>query len=221
MSSCRRTRNATPRSASCALRWQDMSKTYVVIGASTGLGQETARALARANRVIVCGRDVERLIGAVPDAKSAVRVDLTDLRDVERAAFELRALGPIDGLVCNAGVQHTGAPAFTRDGFEETFAVNHLAHFAMVMHLARDLAPGARVAFIGSETFDPTARMARRFGFRGGMYTDAHALARGDGDRSPGVDDAQRARDAYATSKLCNLLAMAAIARRVPAERFA
>jgi NAD(P)-dependent dehydrogenase (short-subunit alcohol dehydrogenase family) len=196
-----------------------MSKTYVVVGASTGLGQETARILARANRVIVCGRDVERVIGAVPGAKSAVRVDLTDLRDVERAAFELRALGPIDGLVCNAGVQHTGAPAFTRDGFEETFAVNHLAHFAMVMHLARDLAPGARVAFIGSGTLDPADRGARRFGFRGGQYTDAHALARGDGD--PAVDEAQRARDRYATSKLCNLLAMAAIARRVPAERFA
>jgi len=64
-----------------------MSKTYVVVGASSGLGQETARVLAREHRVIVCGRDPERLIDAVPGAKSAIRVDLTDLRDVERAGF--------------------------------------------------------------------------------------------------------------------------------------
>jgi NAD(P)-dependent dehydrogenase (short-subunit alcohol dehydrogenase family) len=196
-----------------------MARSFVVVGASTGLGRETARRLARADRVIVAGRDVARTGAAVPDAHAALRVDLTDLGDVARFASELAAHGPFDGVVCNAGVQQHGEPSFTRNGFEETFGVNHLAHFALVMRLAPQLAPGARVAFIGSGTLEPESRSARRFGFRGGRYTDARALARGDGDMTTGV--AQRARDRYATSKLCNLLTVAAIARRVPAARFA
>lgn len=194
-----------------------MTRTIVVVGASTGLGRATARALARDARVIVAGRDVARTRAAVPAAHAAMRVDLESLADVARFARELAAHGPLDGIVCNAGIQHTGAPRMTRDGFEATFGVNHLAHFALVMHAVPLLATGARVAFVGSGTLDPEDRGARRFGFRGGRYSDAKSLARGDGDAA--VDDAQRARDRYATSKLCNLLTVSAIARRVPAQR--
>ena len=196
-----------------------MTRTFVVVGASTGLGRETARRLARDHRVIVAGRDVERMRAAVPDAHATLRVDLADLADVARFTDELSAHGPLDGVVCNAGIQHTHATVYTRDGFEETFAVNHLAHFAIAMRVVPQLAPGARLAFIGSGTLDPDDRGARRFGFRGGRYSDARALARGDGD--PTADAGQLARDRYATSKLCNLLTMAAIARRVPASRVA
>jgi len=196
-----------------------MTRTFVVVGASTGLGREAARALARSHRVIVAGRDVEATRAAVPAAHAALRVDLADLGDVRRFVGALAASGPLDGVVCNAGVQHTGATVITRDGFEETFAVNHLAHFAIAMQVVPQLAAGARLAFVGSGTLDPADRGARRFGFRGGRYSDARALARGDAD--PAADAAQVARDRYATSKLCNLLTMAAIARRVPAARFA
>jgi NAD(P)-dependent dehydrogenase (short-subunit alcohol dehydrogenase family) len=195
-----------------------MARTFVIVGASTGLGRETARVLAGEHRVIVAGRDVERVRAAVPAAHAVLRVDLTKLGDVARFVTELAAHGPLDGVVCNAGIQHTGAPVLT-DGLEETFAVNHLAHFAIAMRVVPQLAPGARLAFVGSSTLDPADRGARRFGFRGGRYSDAAALARGDGD--PAADPAQQARDRYATSKLCNLLTMAAIARRVPAARFA
>jgi NAD(P)-dependent dehydrogenase (short-subunit alcohol dehydrogenase family) len=177
-----------------------MTSTYLVIGASTGLGRETARALARDHRVIVAGRNAE----------ADVNVDLRDLADVARAASELRAKGPFAGVVCNAGVQQTGEPTFTTDKLEETFAVNHLAHFAMVLKLS--LAPGTRVALIGSGTLDPDNAGARRFGFRGGRYTTARALAAGKGD--PDVGAAQNARDRYATSKLCNLLTVQALAQR-------
>jgi len=177
-----------------------MTSTYLVIGASTGLGRETARALARDHRVVVAGRNAE----------ADVNVDLRDLADIARAAGELRALGPFAGVVCNAGVQHSGEPTFTTDKLEETFAVNHLAHLAMVLQLA--LAPGTRVALIGSGTLDPDNAGARRFGFRGGRYTTARALAAGEGD--PDASAAQNARDRYATSKLCNLLTVQALAQR-------
>jgi NAD(P)-dependent dehydrogenase (short-subunit alcohol dehydrogenase family) len=188
-----------------------MTRTIVIIGASTGLGRATARTLAREHQVIVAGRDLERTQAAVPGAR-ALRVDLADLTDVQRFGRELRMLGPIHGLVCNAGQQDTGAPTFTRDGHESTFAINHLAHFMIVMSALPVLAPAARVVLIGSGTLEPDG--ATLFKFRGARYTDARSLARGDGD--PGVDDGQRARDRYATSKLCNLLTMAAIARRAP-----
>ena len=139
-----------------------MARTFVVVGASTGLGRATARALARTDRVIVAGRDVARTQAAVPGAHAALRVDLTSLGDVARFAGELAAHGPLDGIVCNAGVQQVGAPPITRDGIEETFAVNHLAHFALVMRAAPQLAPGARVAFVGSGTFDPRDAGTRR-----------------------------------------------------------
>jgi len=194
-----------------------MASTFVVVGASTGLGRAAARALAREHRVVVAGRDLERTRAAVPGAHVALRVDLADLGDVARLAGELAAYGPLAGLVCNAGVQHRAAPAYTRDGFEETFAVNHLAHFALALQVLPQLAPGARIAWIGSGTLEPEDRGARRFGFRGGRYSDARALSRGDGDDA--ADAGQRARDRYATSKLCNLLTMAALARRIPASR--
>lgn len=178
-----------------------MTSPFLIIGASTGLGRETARSLARDHRVITAGRNAE----------ADVKVDLRSLADVTRAAKELAALGPFAGIVCNAGIQESGAPRFTDDKIVESFAVNHLAHFALVLHLAGSLAPHARVAFIGSGTLDPENAGARRFGFRGGLYTTAKQLAAGEGDAP---NEAQGARDRYATSKLCNLLTVQALARR-------
>jgi NAD(P)-dependent dehydrogenase (short-subunit alcohol dehydrogenase family) len=190
---------------------------FVVVGASTGLGRATALRLLRdGHRVLVAGRDVARTEAAVPTA-TALRVDLTDLADVRRFTAELVGHGPLAGIICNAGVQVVGPITRSRDGHEETFAVNHLAHFAIVLGAAAALAPAARVLFVGSSTLDPDDRGARMFGFRGGRYTTARELAAGDGDRA--VSDAQRGLDRYATSKLCNLLAMDAIARRT--QRFA
>jgi NAD(P)-dependent dehydrogenase (short-subunit alcohol dehydrogenase family) len=190
----------------------------VVVGASTGLGRATARLLAADHPVIAAGRDVAATRAAVPAAE-VLPVDLARLADVRRLAADLAARGPIAGLVCNAGVQDAGAPSFTADGHETTFAVNHLAHTALVLHLLPAFAPGARVVFVGSGTLDPDKALARRTGYRGGRYTSARALAAGDGD--PAVSDAQRARDRYATSKLCNVLTMRALAARVPAARVA
>lgn len=200
--------------------------TYAVIGASAGLGLATVVALARAgHRVIAAGRDVDRTRAAIARAAGphaarvdVRRVDLADLADVRRFARELAAGGPmLAGIACNAGVQHARELRRTADGLEETFAVNHLAHVTLVELAMAALAPGARIVFVGSRTHDPRDPGARRFGFRGGRYTDARALADGTGD--PTVDAPQQARDRYATSKLCNLLASFDLARRIPAER--
>lgn len=177
-----------------------MTSTFLVIGASTGLGRATAEALARSHRVVTVGRH----------AGADIPADLRNLDDVARAAAAAKPRGPFAGIACNAGTQDAGEPSFTAAGIEQTFAVNVLAHLAFLAHLAP--ARATRVGFVGSSTLDPDDRGARRFGFRGGRYTDAASLAAGT--RDPAVDAAQNARDRYATSKLCDLLLVRALARR-------
>ncbi|HEY0255012.1 MAG TPA: SDR family NAD(P)-dependent oxidoreductase [Kofleriaceae bacterium] len=177
-----------------------MTSTFLVIGASTGLGRATAETLARTHRVITVGRH----------AGADVKADLRSLDDIARAAAELKRFGPFAGIACNAGIQDAGEPNLTPSGIEQTFAVNVLSHIAMLAHLAP--AKGTRIGFVGSGTLDPENRGARRFGFRGGIYTDVQSLAAGTKD--PAVSTVQNARDRYATSKLCNLLTVRALAKR-------
>ncbi len=133
----------------------------VVTGANTGLGFETARALAgRGASVTLAVRDVEkgkqaaaRIADTVPGARLNVQqLDLTSLESIRAAADELRAAHPrIDLLINNAGVMHTPHQT-TKDGFELQFGTNHLGHFALTgLLLDRMLAvPGSRVVTVSS-----------------------------------------------------------------------
>ena len=132
----------------------------VVTGASSGLGLQTALALARRGaRVVLAVRDVEgrgpdaeRLIRAeVPDAALEVRrLDLADLDSVRGFAADLPHDG-LDLLVNNAGVMALPRRT-TRDGFEMQFGTNHLGHFALTgLLLPRLLArPAPRVVTVSS-----------------------------------------------------------------------
>ena len=119
-------------------------RTAVVTGATTGLGRETARALASAGaRVVVCGRTVEKCEASAeairatePDADLAVQsFDLADLATVRDGADALLANHPsIDILVNNAGVMFT-PEGKTAQGFETQFGTNHLGHFVLTNRL--------------------------------------------------------------------------------------
>lgn len=112
----------------------------LVTGPTSGIGFETARALAaRGAMVLLAGRSPERLDAAaariserVPGAQLAsVGCDVADLASVRAAASEVMASRPpVDLLILNAGVM---APPrqVTVDGFELQFATNHLGHFAL------------------------------------------------------------------------------------------
>jgi len=136
-------------------------RTAVVTGANSGIGFETARALAAkgARVVLACrseekGRDAERrLRAALPDADARLEsLDLGSLASVRRFAEKLSAEeGRIDLLVNNAGVM---MPPYgkTADGFETQLGTNHLGHFALTgLLLPRVLAtPKARVVSVSS-----------------------------------------------------------------------
>jgi protochlorophyllide reductase len=192
--------------------------TYLVTGATQGLGRAIAAALAGLPEahVVLGVRDVERgaqvarELGAHVEAR---RLDLASLSDVRRFAAEWQ--GPLAGLVNNAGVQITDGIRKTADGFEETIAVNHLAALLLTVGLWPRLG-GGRVLFIGSGTQDPTNRTATRFGFRGARPAPIVALARGDSDAGSAR---QAGFDRYATSKFLNMATAAELARRVKPER--
>jgi NAD(P)-dependent dehydrogenase (short-subunit alcohol dehydrogenase family) len=196
-------------------------KTYLITGATRGLGRAAARALAHARageprRILLAVRDLQagqrlaaELAGANVTAR-ALALDLSSLADVRRFVAAPGFDGPLAGLACNAGGQSFNDVRRTVDGWEETIAVNHLAHLALVEGLLPRLR-GGRVVFIGSGTHDPTHAGSRRFGFRGGHWSSARELAEA---RQPIVDAAQAARDRYATSKLANVAAALELARR-------
>jgi NAD(P)-dependent dehydrogenase (short-subunit alcohol dehydrogenase family) len=122
-------------------------KTAVITGATSGLGEAAALALAREGyRVLIVGRDAARGEAVVKRAREAggdaemLAADLFALADVARLAEEIKARAPrLDLLVNNAGGTF-GARTLTADGFERTFALNVAAPYALVEALIEPLA---------------------------------------------------------------------------------
>lgn len=136
-------------------------KRAVVTGASSGLGVETARALAACGAaVVMVARDPTKLDAAVAQVRDAqpgasldtALLDLADLDSVRRGAADILARYPkIDLLINNAGVM--ACPLLrTAQGFEMQFGTNHLGHFLLTNQLAPALlaASSARVINLSS-----------------------------------------------------------------------
>ena len=134
---------------------------FVVTGASTGLGEETTRAIAaHGGSVSMAVRDIDkglaaadRVRAAVPDADIEVRqLDLGRLASVRAFAEEyLGERDRIDVLINNAGVMACPKDT-TFDGFELQFGTNHLGHFLLTNLLSPALVAGspARVVELSS-----------------------------------------------------------------------
>lgn len=178
-------------------------KVCVVTGASSGIGKATALALARlgADVIIVC-RDKARGEAAMAElgaaAGASVRqleiTDLSRLQDVRDLAARLSELDRLDVLVNNAGLVLADRRV-SADGFEYTFAVNHLAPFLLTNLLREKLVASApaRVVTVASA---------------------AHRAARLD------LADLQLTRHyngwrAYANSKLANIAFTTELAARL------
>ena len=127
-------------------------KTALVTGASTGLGLETARALASAGAHVVLGvrteEKAEKATAAiherVPDADlEPGLIDLASLNSVRRFADRFRSKHrDLHLLINNAGVMYTPFER-TAEGFELQFGTNHLGHFLLTALLAPSLVAGA------------------------------------------------------------------------------
>ncbi|HEX7307456.1 SDR family NAD(P)-dependent oxidoreductase [Lentzea sp.] len=128
-------------------------KRVVVTGASSGIGVETARALAGIGaEVTLAVRDVaagEKVAQEIGGKVEVARLDLTDLSSVDE--FARSWSGPLHVLVNNAGVMAT-PERYTEQGWEWQFATNHLGHFALAtgLHSALKAAGNARIVSVTS-----------------------------------------------------------------------
>jgi len=197
--------------------------TWVITGPTAGIGRRTAVELAKQGTVVLVGRnrgrldEVEHQIRARGGNAVSIVCDLSDVRSARRAAVEITELGlPIAGLLNNAGI-FPMRPFTSAQGWDGTFATNHLGPFAFTEALIPSLPDGANVVFVVSAVEDPERRLAVMAGFRGARYLSAEASARGEwapgGAKLPGGD-------AYATSKQGNLATVLAFARETPRLRF-
>jgi NAD(P)-dependent dehydrogenase (short-subunit alcohol dehydrogenase family) len=149
----------------------------VVTGSNTGLGLETARALAGAGaEVVIAVRNLDKgeaasatILESHPGAVVHVQsLDLASLGSVANAAAQiLDRHDRLDMLVNNAGVMYTEWQT-TSDGFEFQMGVNHLGHFALTMALLERVmaTEGSRVVNVSSvghkfkSKLDPATMMA-------------------------------------------------------------
>ncbi len=175
----------------------DPLKTIVMTGGTSGLGEVAARQIATV-------ADIRLVLGARRGSQSAIEtlpLDLTRLASVrEFAQGVMQELGDrlINGLVLNAGIQFPNIDQRTEDGFETTFAVNHLAHYLLLQLLLPRLDQGATVVITTSDTHDPKANPM------GPKELDPELLAYPQARSRPtGFSAGFRA---YAASKLCDLL---------------
>jgi NAD(P)-dependent dehydrogenase (short-subunit alcohol dehydrogenase family) len=179
-------------------------KYCLVTGATHGIGMETARALATAGaNVLVHGRDMTRA-SAIAETLSretgnpevrAVQADFARFAELHRLARELAASLPrLDVLINNAGVM-SATRATSAEGYDLTFAVNHLAPFLLTNLLLPKLKEcgAARIVVVASE-----AHRRATLDFDDLMNTKVSGLL-----------------PAYARSKLANILFTRALARRL------
>jgi len=199
------------------------AKAWIITGPTAGIGRRTALELAKHGAVVLVGRsrakldDVEQAIRKQGGHAVSVVSDLSDITSARRAAAEIAAFGlPIAGLLNNAGIMPTRTFQ-TAQGWDGTFATDHLGPFALTEALIPHLPDGAHVVFICSAVEDPERKPAVASGFRGSRYISAAASARGEW--APG-GSSKSGFDAYATSKQANLATVFAFARETQRLRF-
>lgn len=185
--------------------------TSVVTGANTGLGKETARALAaRGDRVIFACRSEEKGREAMDDVAATtgsdqlefLALDLADLDQVRAAADVLVDRGdPIHLVVANAGV--AAQRGETAQGFELAFGVNHLGHFLFVNRILPLVLAGSPA---------PDGAPARVVVVSSGSHYEAKSGIDFDALRQP--TPTFSGMPEYAVSKLANVLFAQELARR-------
>jgi NAD(P)-dependent dehydrogenase (short-subunit alcohol dehydrogenase family) len=150
------------------------------------------------------------------DSASELGLDLASLASVRDLAREIESRNvPLRALVCNAGLQVYGPLRTSVDGFELTFAANHLGHFLLTNLLLARLARNApaRIVVVSSGVHDPS----RFTGMPKAAVSDVATLA-ATGGPTRGTFSGPLA---YVNSKLCNLWFTYELARRVEAAGLA
>ncbi len=178
-------------------------RTTVITGATSGIGKETALALAKKDHAVYLlvrnvekGEQLKKEIVSQTGNRSifVIYCDLANMQTVQHAADELKGkLMAINVLINNAGGINA-SKLLSEDGNELTFAMNHLGHFLLTMSLMPLLQKGqARIVNVSSE---------------------AHRMARPQLLNDVQFKQGYSAFKAYALAKLCNIYFAKALAER-------
>jgi NAD(P)-dependent dehydrogenase (short-subunit alcohol dehydrogenase family) len=207
------------------------SGTVLITGPTGGLGK--AVTLAIANRpaperpdLLLVGRAGETLIDVAEAARATgatvqeIGCDLARLADVRDAARQVKrlldagAVRPLQGLVANAGVSVGDTHNASVDGYELTFAVNHLAHAQLIGDLLDSLVAPARIVLLGSNTYHQNI-FRRILRVPPAAWRDPRELARPTSPDVPATSE--EGWTAYSNSKLAILYYAHELQRRAPA----
>jgi NAD(P)-dependent dehydrogenase (short-subunit alcohol dehydrogenase family) len=182
-------------------------KHIVITGATAGIGQSSAMALAKqGGQLTLLCRNLDKgaavahnIVAAGGNEPTLIAMDMASLASVRAAAQAVLALGrPVDILLNNAGVVNTQRRV-TVDGFEETLAINHFAPFLLTGLLLPALlqAPGARIVNVASA---------------------AHEFVRDMGFDDMQAEQGFKTFREYGRSKLANILFTRSLARRLQGQ---
>ncbi|CAK9165175.1 unnamed protein product [Ilex paraguariensis] len=190
------------------------SFTAIITGATSGIGAETARVLAkRGARLVLPARNLKaaveakaRIVSEFPDSEIFVlALDLSSLNSVRSFVAEFISLNlPLNLLINNAG-KFSYEHAISDDGIEMTFATNYLGHFLLTKQLVKKMIETAKTAGVQGRIVN--------------VSSGIHSWFSGDVIRSVGEITRNKswydATRAYALSKLANVLHTKELAHRL------
>jgi NAD(P)-dependent dehydrogenase (short-subunit alcohol dehydrogenase family) len=170
-------------------------KTVVMTGGTAGFGAVAAKRISDTpnTKLILGARDTKN---SSIDALPLDLAGLSNVRSFVQALTKKLDGTKIDSLILNAGAQFGNTKHRTEDGFESTFAINHLAHYLLLRLLTPTLARNATVVITTSDVHDPKTNPL------GPKKLDPETLAHPN-DKGKGFIPGFRA---YSSSKLCDLL---------------
>ncbi len=208
---------------------QHQKSTVVITGASSGVGLQAAKALAKKGwYVVMACRNLEKTekaaqtVGIPADTYTIIPLDLASLESVHQFVKTFRESGKsLDALVCNAAVYLPleKEPQRSADGYELSVATNHLGHFLLCNLMLEDLKHSAtsepRLIILGTVTANPKELggkipipappdLGNMQGLEAGFKAPISMI---DGKKF-------KSGKAYKDSKLCNVLTMRELHRR-------
>jgi len=208
---------------------QHQKSTVVITGASSGVGLQAAKALAKKGwYVVMACRNLEKTekaaqaVGIPAGTYTIIPLDLASLESVHQFVKTFRESGKsLDALVCNAAVYLPleKEPQRSADGYELSVATNHLGHFLLCNLMLEDLKHSAtsepRLIILGTVTANPKELGGKipipappDLGNMQGLEAGFKApIAMIDGKKF-------KSGKAYKDSKLCNVLTMRELHRR-------
>lgn len=196
-------------------------KSIIITGATSGIGYECAIQIAtiapNEQIVIACrnpksGKEIIQKIEQKTGHKNMISLplNLESLQSVREFAeqFSKQPHNKIIALINNAGIQNAAAAQLTKDGFESTFGVNHLAATYLTLLLLPAMDSNASITFTASGTHDPK----QKTGMPAPVFKDPEELAHPKQTNEKLLFIGQRS---YTTSKLCNILTTYELQRRL------